>query len=37
MPVRLRNGSDVASLEGKPVRVRFHLQDCKLYAFQFRK
>ncbi len=37
MPVRWRNGDDVSPLAGKPVRLRFHLRDCKLYAFQFRE
>jgi len=27
---------DVGQLAGKPIRIRFHLQSCKLYAFQFR-
>ena len=32
------NGSgDVSSLAGKPIRLRFYLRDCDLYAFQFRK
>ena len=30
------NGSsDVSSLAGKPVRLRFVMRDTKLYAFQF--
>ena len=29
-------GSDVRSLIGKPVRLRFQLQDADLYAFRFR-
>jgi len=36
LPVRWRGGSDVSKLAGSPVRLRFHLGDCKLYAFQFR-
>lgn len=28
---------DVSELAGKPVRLRFLLQDCDLYAFQFRR
>lgn len=28
--------SDVSALSGKPVRLRFHLRNVKLYAFQFR-
>jgi len=37
MPVTWKKGGDVASLAGQPVRLRFHMQDCKLYAFQFRE
>lgn len=37
MPVRWQNGSDVSSLAGRPLRLRFHMQDCKLYAFQFKE
>ena len=29
--------SDVSALAGKPVRLRFYLRDCDLYAFQFRR
>jgi len=29
--------NDVSSLSGKPIRLRFHLKNCKLYAFQFRR
>jgi len=36
MPVRWQKGSDVSSLAGRPLRLRFHVQDCKLYAFQFK-
>lgn len=36
MPVAWKAGSDVGPLAGKTVRLRFHLQDCHLYAFQFR-
>ena len=36
MPVRWRTTDDVSKLAGRPVRLRFHMQDCKLYAFQFR-
>jgi hypothetical protein len=30
-----RGQSDVSPLAGKPVRLRFHLRNVKLYAFQF--
>lgn len=33
--VRWRQGGDVRSLAGKPVRLRFVLRDADLYAFQF--
>jgi hypothetical protein len=33
--VRWRKGGDVRTLAGKPVRLRFVLQDADLYAFQF--
>ena len=36
MPVRWLKGSDVSSLAGRTLKLRFHLQDCKLYAFQFK-
>ncbi|MHC4675073.1 MAG: hypothetical protein ACYTBZ_21520 [Planctomycetota bacterium] len=29
--------SDLSALAGKPVRLRFYLRDCDLYAFQFRR
>jgi len=29
--------SDVSELAGKPIRLRFYLRNCDLYAFQFRK
>ena len=32
-----KNGSDVSSLAGKPVRLRFRLKDADLFAFQFIK
>jgi hypothetical protein len=35
--VRWRNGSDVRSLAGKPVRLKFALKDAELFSFQFRK
>ncbi|MBN1490454.1 MAG: hypothetical protein JXA69_11110 [Phycisphaerae bacterium] len=28
---------DLAALQGKPVRLRFHMKDCDLYSFVFRK
>ena len=34
-PVTWKGKGDVGSLAGKPVRVRFHLRNGKLYAFQF--
>jgi len=36
MPVRWGERSEVGALIGSPVRLRFHMRDCKLYAFQFR-
>ncbi|MFN7931778.1 MAG: hypothetical protein U0R19_00550 [Bryobacteraceae bacterium] len=33
--VRWKNGADVSSLAGKPVRLRFLMRSAKLYAFQF--
>ena len=36
MPVRWNTTDDVSKLAGRPVRLRFHMQDCKLYSFQFR-
>ena len=33
--VSWKNGSDVSSLAGKPIRLRFHLKDADLYALQF--
>jgi len=35
--VTWRNKSDVSRLAGKPVRLRFALRNCDLYAFQFVK
>jgi hypothetical protein len=32
-----KNGSDVSSLAGKPVRVRFVMQEADLFAIQFRE
>jgi hypothetical protein len=34
--VRWRNGEDVSALAGKPVRVRFLLQDADIYSLQFK-
>ena len=31
------NGSDVSSLAGKPIRLRFRLKDADLFALQFVK
>lgn len=31
-----RNGSDLASLAGRPLRIRFTLSDADVYAFQVR-
>jgi len=36
MPVVWKTGPDISSLAGRTVRLRFHMRDCKLYAFQFR-
>ena len=36
MPVRWGNRADASTFAGKPVRLRFHMHDCKLYAFQFK-
>lgn len=33
--VRWKQGTSVAALEGKPVRLRFVLPDCDLYSFRF--
>lgn len=35
MPVRWKDGADVGEYAGQPVQLRFHMQDCRLYAFQF--
>jgi hypothetical protein len=37
MPVRWRTTESVATLAGRPIRLRFVMRDCKLYAFQFVK
>ena len=33
MPMAWSDTQDVSSLAGRAVRLRFHMQDCKLYAF----
>lgn len=33
--VTFQGRSDLSALAGKPIRLRFALRDCKLYAFQF--
>ena len=35
LPVSWREGNALGSLAGRPVRLRFRLRDCRLYAFQF--
>jgi hypothetical protein len=35
--VAWKNGSDVSSLAGKPIRLRFRLKDADLFAFRFVK
>lgn len=35
MPVTWKGSGDVSALSGQPVRLRFIMNDCKLYAFQF--
>ncbi len=34
MPARWTDGDDIGQLAGRPVRLRFVMNDCKLYAFQ---
>jgi len=36
LPIGWRGTQDVSPLAGRVVHLRFHMQDCKLYAFQFR-
>ena len=36
MPVSWGGSRDVSRLAGRPVKIRFVMRDCKLYAFQFR-
>jgi len=35
MPVRWGDRAEVKTRAGKPIKLRFHMRDCKLYAFQF--
>lgn len=35
MPVTWAGHTDIEALAGKPIRIRFVMRDCKLYAFQF--
>lgn len=35
LPVSWKGGAHSGALEGKPIKIRFLLQECKLYAFQF--
>jgi hypothetical protein len=35
MPVCWGERQDVSELAGKPIKIRFVMRDCKLYAFQF--
>ena len=35
MPVTWKVGANVSELAGRAVRLRFSMQDCQLYAFQF--
>jgi hypothetical protein len=35
MPVRWDKNPDLGALSGKPLKIRFKMRDCKLYAFQF--
>ena len=35
--VTWKNGADVSTLAGRPVRLRFALQDADVYSFQFTK
>ncbi|MDA1055336.1 MAG: hypothetical protein O3C40_33360 [Planctomycetota bacterium] len=37
MPVAWKAGRDLSSLAESTIRLRFHMRDCKLYAFQFRE
>ena len=35
LPVSWGTNDCVAALAGKPIKIRFLMRDCKLYAFQF--
>ena len=35
--VRWTHGSDTGELQGRAIRLHFHMRGCKLYAFQFRR
>lgn len=35
LPVSWGEVQDISALAGKPIRIRFVMRDCKLYAFQF--
>ena len=35
VPASWDRSTDVAGLAGKPIKIRFLMRDCKLYAFQF--
>lgn len=35
MPVTWGANQDVGDIEGRPIKLRFIMRDCKLYAFQF--
>ena len=37
LPVTWGERSDVAELANRPIKIRFLMRDCKLYAFQFRE
>jgi len=37
LPVTWGANKSVAALAGKPIKIRFLMRDCKLYAFQFTK
>ncbi len=37
LPVTWGTNDNVADLAGKPIKIRFVMRDCKLYAFQFSK
>jgi hypothetical protein len=37
LPVTWGTNNSVAALAGKPIKIRFIMRDCKLYAFRFKK